>query len=66
MLNFQLYNKKIPIKDTSKAVQSVEVKLVADNLKRGQVNITDIMLQGGAISTNWTYHPSEIRWSHDG
>jgi len=63
---FTQENKLVEIQDTSKAVESVEVTLVADNLQEGSVNISDIMLQGGKIATVWVYHPSEIRWSHDG
>jgi len=65
-MNFTLINKLVEVEDTSKQVEAVEVTLVADNLQEGSVNITDLMLQGGKISTDWVYHPSEIRWSHDG
>ena len=66
MVNFQLLNKLIEIQNPSKTVESVEVKLVMDNVSQGQVHVTDLMLQGGQISTVWGYHPSELRWSHDG
>lgn len=66
MKNFQLYNRAVEIQETSKGVESVEVQLVANNVTQGTVNVTDLMLQGGRIATNWVYHPSEIRWSHDG
>ncbi|MED0662186.1 hypothetical protein B1691_12990 [Geobacillus sp. 47C-IIb] len=66
MKSFQTYNKVVEIKDTSKSVQSVKVTLVCNDVKQGEVNITDLMLQGGRVATNWSYHPSEIRWSHDG
>lgn len=62
---FQQYNKSFDIQDPSKTVESVEVTLVAEDME-GEVNITDIMLQGGKISTVWVYHPTEIRWSRDG
>jgi hypothetical protein len=62
---FEDHNKVINVKDTFKGVQSVTVELICEDCE-GQVNITDIMLQGGSISTVWEYHPSEIRWSHDG
>lgn len=65
-MNFTLINKLVEVEDTSKQVEAVEVTLVADNLQEGSVNVTDLMLQGGKISTDWVYHPSEIRWSHDG
>lgn len=64
-MDFNEFNKVIKIDKTSKSVESVEVSLVADDMQ-GQVNITDLMLQGGGISTVWVYHPTEIRWSHDG
>lgn len=63
---FREFNKLVEVQDTSKTVESVEVTLVADNVEEGTVNITDLMLQGGGVSTVWVYHPSEIRWSHDG
>ena len=62
---FQQYNNSFVIQDPSKTVESVEVTLVAEDME-GEVNITDIMLQGGKISTVWVYHPTEIRWSRDG
>lgn len=65
-MNFSIINKLIEIEQTSKEIESVEVALIADGLQDGEVNITDIMLQGGKISTIWAYHPTEIRWSHDG
>lgn len=66
MANFTYFNKLVEIQDTSKEVESVEVKLVSEDLQAGYINITDLMLQGGKISTVWVLHPSEIRWSHDG
>jgi len=65
-MSFTSENKLVEIEKTSKSVESVEITLVADDLQEGSVNITDMMLQGGKISTVWVYHPSEIRWSHDG
>ena len=50
--------------DTSKGVLSVTVKLVASDFT-GDVNVTDLMLQGGSIVTLWSGHPSEIKWSVD-
>lgn len=66
MAFFESHNRTISIQETSKAVESVEVKVVLKNGETGTVNITDLMLQSGSISTNWAYHPSEIRWSYDG
>ncbi|WP_373896389.1 hypothetical protein [Virgibacillus sp. CBA3643] len=65
MANFNEFNVSVPIQETSKTVEAVEVSLVSDDLE-GEAYITDLMLQGGSISTVWVYHPSEIRWSHDG
>lgn len=62
---FQEFSKDVEVKNPSKAVESIEVTLVANDCT-GQVNITDLMLQGGKLSTVWVYHPTEIRWSHDG
>ena len=66
MLSFSEINKLVEVNSSSKSVESIEITLVADDLQEGSVNITDLMLQGGKISTVWVYHPSEIRWSHDG
>lgn len=63
---FHPISKTIKIKKLSKAVQSIKITLVANDMKQGEINITDLMLQGGRVSSNWAYHPSEIRWSHDG
>lgn len=43
----------------------ITVKIVADKAE-GDINVTDIMLQGGAIGTKWSGHPSEIQWTVDG
>jgi len=65
-MNFKQFNKKIKVENSSKGVEAVKVSLVSKNVKNGEVNVTDLMLQGGGISTVWVYHPSELRWSHDG
>jgi len=57
-MSFTSENKLVEIEKTSKSVESVEITLVADDLQEGSVNITDMMLQGGKISTVWVYHPS--------
>jgi hypothetical protein len=32
----------------------------------GTVFITDMMIQGGSVSTGWVGHTSEIQWTMDG
>ena len=59
----QTYNDCIDA-DTSKGVLSITVKLVAENFE-GDVNVTDVMLQGGTLGTLWHPHVSEIKWSVD-
>ncbi|MED3647778.1 hypothetical protein P4475_13395 [Halalkalibacterium halodurans] len=59
---FRTFHEAVNI-NRSKEVAEVEVRLVAERF-RGQTNITDVMLQGGSISTSWVGHPSEQRW-HD-
>lgn len=66
MKSFRYFNKTVNAESLSKGVQSVKVTLVASDVKQGEINVTDLILQGGKIATNWSYHPSEIRWSHDG
>jgi hypothetical protein len=63
MINFELFTQLIEV-DTSKKVDEIEIDLQIYDCT-GEVNITDIMLQGGSIVTVWTGHPSELRWSHD-
>lgn len=65
MSYFQDFNKTVAIKNRSRTVESVEIRLVGEDFE-GQANVTDLMLQGGKVSTVWVYHPTEIRWSHDG
>ena len=57
------YNDCIEV-DTSKGLLSITVKMVAENFE-GEVNITDVMLQGGHLGTLWSPHVSEIKWSVD-
>lgn len=63
---FKLVNKMLEVPDASRGVSAIEVEFVMENCEAGSVNVTDIMLQGGTISTVWTGHPSEMRWSLDG
>lgn len=58
---FTTYNDSVS-SDTSKQILSVTVKLVTKDCT-GEINITDVMLQGGKVSTLWSAHPSEIKWS---
>lgn len=51
--------------ESSKKVVRLDVKLVVQDAV-GQVNVTDLMLQGGEIATVWVGHASEIKWSFDG
>lgn len=46
-------------------VKEIEVKFIVEDAEV-TIYLTDIMLQGGAIATMWTGHPSEIKWSFDG
>ncbi|PEN61608.1 hypothetical protein [Bacillus wiedmannii] len=50
--------------DSSKKVLEIEVSLEVRDCK-GNIQVTDVMLQGGPIVTIWTGHPSELRWQHD-
>lgn len=63
MINFEHVNDLIKV-DSSKKVMEIEVSLEVSNYS-GEVQITDIMFQGGPIVTIWTGHPSELRWQHD-
>lgn len=47
--------------DTSKRVVKIKVRLVGSKFS-GTIYITDIMLQGGTIPTEWNGYPSEIKW----
>lgn len=63
---FDLKNQSLQPDNSYRGVAAIEVELVMDNCTSGSVNVTDIMLQGGTISTIWAGHPSEVRWSLDG
>jgi len=52
------------IETFSGKVAEIEISLEVEDCT-GEVNITDVMLQGGPIVTIWTGHPSELRWQHD-
>lgn len=60
---FQLIYDLIEI-DSSKTVSEIEISLEINDCT-GTAKITDVMLQGGSIATEWTGHPSELRWQHD-
>lgn len=45
-------------------VSEIEISLEVKDCT-GEVQITDIMFQGGPIVTIWTSHPTELRWEHD-
>lgn len=61
---FQEYAEVINANGNGK-VTEIKIALVIEDAEGG-VNITDLMLQGGTISTVWCGHPSEIRWTVDG
>lgn len=63
---FNLINQAIEVKNPDRGVAAIEVEFVMENCRSGQINVTDIMLQGGTIATMWAGHPSETRWSLDG
>lgn len=46
-------------------VTAIKITLVMDKAT-GNVNITDLMLQGGSIGTQWEPHPAEKKWTVDG
>jgi hypothetical protein len=50
--------------DSSKTVSEIAVRIIAEKFS-GEVHLTDVMLQGGRLSTNWTGHPSEQHWSNE-
>lgn len=61
-----MYQQVNDVIDAGKGIVSeIKVKLVVDKAE-GEVNFTDVMLQGGRISTKWSSHPSEIKWTVDG
>jgi len=63
MINFTQFQERVKV-DSSKKVSEIEISLEVSDSK-AKVNITDIMLQGGPLSTIWVAHPSEMRWQHD-
>lgn len=61
MSNFTHFNKNFKA-DSSKRVAEIQIKLIS-SANSGTVGITDVMLQRGSISTEWSAHPSEIKWT---
>ena len=57
--------RKVVETDSSKRVTEITVSLVLKD-STGKLNISDLMLQGGRISTSWNGHASEIRWDNEG
>ena len=61
-----MYQQVNDVVDASKGtVSEIKVTLLVEDVD-GQVNFTDVMLQGGTITTKWSGHPSEIKWTVDG
>lgn len=60
---FNQYNEVVHA--TNGRVVEMRIKLTIEDTE-GVISITDIMFQGGAISTKWGGHPSEIKWTVDG
>lgn len=61
-----MYQQVNDVVDASKGtVSEIKVTLLVDDVD-GEVNFTDVMLQGGTITTKWSAHPSEIKWTVDG
>lgn len=61
-----MYQQVNDVIDASKGtVSEIKVTLLVEDVD-GQVNFTDVMLQGGTITTKWSGHPSEIKWTVDG
>lgn len=48
----------------TKKVEKIEVRLCLEDAG-GQVNVADIMLQGGKLATLWNGHPAELRFSFE-
>lgn len=61
--DFNIFSMKIET-DTGKKVDYIDVILECSD-HQGTVYFTDIMFQGGGVSTSWVGHVSEIRWSFD-
>ena len=47
-----------------KKVTKVDIRLCAEDMA-GNINVTDVMLQGGVLATIWSGHTSEIRFSFE-
>jgi len=60
-----LYDKNAMTVNTNGNVDNIKVELIIRNT-RGSVRISDLLLQGGNVATEWTSHPAEIKWSLDG
>lgn len=61
-----MYQQVNDVVDASKGtVSEIKVTLLVEDVD-GEVNFTDVMLQGGTITTKWSGHPSEIKWTVDG
>jgi len=48
----------------TKKVERIEVRLCLEDAS-GQVNVADIVLQGGRLATLWNGHPAELRFSFE-
>jgi hypothetical protein len=46
-------------------VKSITIRLCVTDCT-GTVYFTDLLLQGGSVSTGWIGHVCEIRWTLDG
>jgi len=60
---FRLHSQRVQL-NTSQQIETLEVSLEAADCE-GDIWITDIMLQGGPVSTVWQGHPSELRWTDE-
>jgi len=48
----------------TKKVEKIEVRLCLEDAS-GQVNVADIVLQGGGLATLWNGHAAELRFSFE-
>lgn len=48
----------------TKKVEKIEVRLCLEDAS-GQVNVANIVLQGGRLATLWNGHPAEHRFSFE-
>lgn len=46
-------------------VKNIRIRICVTDCT-GDIYITDMLFQGGAIATGWVGHVSEIQWSEDG